>query len=190
MMLRYIYTVQQFIVHRKILQQYATDPQLQSPTILDIAPQQLYAAGIRTMVIDFDGVLTAHAMPVPDPMVEQWLAACVACFGREQVFILSNNPIKARQEYFAADKNRAQLFISRRKKPFPDSLHAISQQCGRNPSEIMVIDDRLATGILAAIIAGTKAIFITRPCVNFAAHPVREGFFMTLRKIEQFLCKC
>lgn len=224
-MCRYVYALKQLIAHRQQLAEYANNAALQSRTIFDISPQQLYDQGIRVLIVDFDGVLAAHAAPTPTAAAEQWLSDCLQCFGEDRVFILSNNPIAVRQKYFAgelapacarvvnkanniadtgskdsevvydtrinpeANSRRKQilrpkLLLTKHKKPYPEGILAIKEHVGCALHEILLVDDRLVTGILAAIIAGIKAVYIVAPMVDVKKNPCRELFFMVLRKIE------
>ena len=71
-----------------------------------------------------------------------------------------------------------------RKKPYPDGLLKIIQDEKIDPKLVCLIDDRLLTGILAAELAGTQAILITKPLSNFERHFFKECFFSILRALE------
>lgn len=197
-MCRYLFTIKQFYHYGARLKQYLQDPKLQSSTVAAMLPDQLYRQGIRVLVIDFDGVLAPHAAAKPLDSCVQWLAACQRCFGAEHVFILSNKPTLVRQQYFNNATSRVapnmpqsmpRLITGNRKKPYPDGILTIMDLTKCKPSEVLVIDDRLATGILAAELAGSKAILITKPLIDLAANPVRETFFIILRYLERLFCK-
>ena len=53
------------------------------------------------------------------------------------------------------------------------------------PKEILVIDDRLLTGVLAAIISKTQACLITKPYIDYKYRPVQEIVFCLIRKLER-----
>ena len=54
-----------------------------------------------------------------------------------------------------------------------------------SPKQMVLIDDRLATGCLAAEISGINAILITHPYQNFKKRPIHESFFNFLRWFEK-----
>jgi uncharacterized protein len=154
-------------------------------TICNIDIYFLKNQGIKIIVLDFDGVLAAHGETFPHLEAEQWLRNCITTFGKEQVFILSNNPFQARQDYF--EKLGIKFIASVKKKPYPDGLNTIIQQVSCHAKELVLIDDRLLTGILATCLAQTRGILITKPYQNLSKRPVKERFFSFLRWIEQRL---
>ena len=53
-------------------------------------------------------------------------------------------------------------------------------------SEVVLVDDRLLTGVLASLNAKTKIIYITEPRENlFSVFFLQECFFATLRFLEK-----
>jgi len=142
----------------------------------------------KVWVLDFDGVLAAHGELKAHAEVEIWLDQCVDCWGAEQIFILSNKPIPARLHYFEQRYPSIHFVINVAKKPYPDGLQTISRQTGLAISQLVLLDDRLLTGILAACIAGAQAIYISRAYTNKSKRPIKEAFFALLRYLErQFL---
>nr|WP_052471729.1 hypothetical protein [Coxiella burnetii] len=53
------------------------------------------------------------------------------------------------------------------------------------PKAILVIDDRLTSGILSACLIGAKALLITKPFINYRAATIKELFFTAIRFIER-----
>ena len=74
-----------------------------------------------------------------------------------------------------------------RKKPYPDGLLKIAELSKAKPSKMLLIDDRLLTGVLATFIANTQAIWIKKPYVNLKKHWGSELLFVALRKLERWL---
>ena len=110
---------------------------------------------------------------------------CEAVFGGERIFILSNKPTEGRRQWFA-EQFPAMRFISGvRKKPYPDGLNKTGELAGVPLSSIMMVDDRLLTGCLAALVAGARPCYIRRPYVSFNHRPVAELFFRLLRTGER-----
>ena len=54
-------------------------------------------------------------------------------------------------------------------------------------SHLLMVDDRLLTGCLAAINAGARPCYIRRPYASYRHRPVAELFFSLLRRVERIL---
>jgi hypothetical protein len=48
-----------------------------------------------------------------------------------------------------------------------------------------MVDDRLLTGCLAALVAGARPCYIRHPFISFKQCPLAELFFKLLRRIER-----
>lgn len=155
------------------------------PTINDINLKTLKNQRVKIIALDFDGVLAAHGETFPHAQAEQWLMQSIEMFGKENIFILSNNPFKERQRYF--EKLGVRFITSVKKKPYPDGLYEIARIAQVNLKEIVLVDDRLLTGILATCLAQTQGILITQPYQNLSKCPIKERFFGILRWLEQHL---
>jgi len=145
----------------------------------------LKSSGVAALALDFDGVLAHHGAPVPLPEAVEWMERCEAIFGGERIFILSNKPTEGRRAWFKDHFPSLRLISGVRKKPYPDGLHATGALSGVPLSQILMVDDRLLTGCLAALDAGARPCYIRRPYVAFAHHPLAELFFTLLRRAER-----
>lgn len=172
--------------HRRQLQQLSHGA-FAAECVTTLVPTTLQAQGIHTLAVDFDGVLAAHGEACPLPATEAWLDACVHAFGADHVFILTNKPLPARLAYFAERYPGVRCIQGVAKKPYPEGLQTILHHNGCAADTLLMVDDRLLTGVLAACIAGTRAAYIRRPYVHFARRPVRESFFMLLRLGERWI---
>ncbi len=183
---RSVYTLQMMLRHWVCVRSvYHISPATHRITELD--PLSLVDQGVQVLALDFDGVLASDGTPFPSPKVQQWLDHCVRQLGTERVFILSNKPRPERISWFKEQYPGLRFISGVRKKPYPDGLQAI-QQCTQVPFQaILLVDDRLLTGVLAACIAQTQALHIRTPYVELSKHPVKESFFMLLRGIEKVL---
>lgn len=184
---RIIFTLKMLWRYRKPLNTYYQDLSLQTETIFQTPLQQLKKTGTEVLVLDYDGVLAGYAVDTLEPRVKDWLTRAVDIFGANNIFILSNRPVLARQNYFAEHFPGIIFVKASRKKPYPDGLLSILTQKTIEPKALLFIDDRLLTGILAAIIAETRALWVTSPVVNFRKHPVPEIGFIILRKLDRLL---
>ena len=170
--------------HRRALRQLL-DRTLLNSTVLELDPGEVQLSGIAALALDFDGVLAAHGRPAPLPETVAWLKHCEAIFGGDKVFILSNKPTDERRQWFAAQFPAMRFISGVRKKPYPDGLIKVGELAGVPRSSILMVDDRLLTGCLAALAAGARPCYIRRPYVSFHYMPVAELFFWVLRSIER-----
>jgi len=156
-----------------------------STTTLD--PARLTGGGIAALALDFDGVLAPHGFSAPLPEAWEWLARCSAVFGADRIFILSNKPTEARKAWFRDHFPEIRFISGVRKKPYPDGLKKAGELARVPLSAILMVDDRLLTGCLAALVAGARPCYIRRPCISLRHRPLAELFFMALRAGERLL---
>jgi predicted HAD superfamily phosphohydrolase YqeG len=154
-------------------------------SILELDPKTLLMSGIVALALDFDGVLAHHGAPAPLPEAIEWMKRCEVVFGGDRIFILSNKPTEGRRQWFANHFPSLRFISGVRKKPFPDGLNKTGALAGVPLSQILMIDDRLLTGCLAALAAGARPCYIRRPYVSFSHRPLAELFFMLLRQAER-----
>jgi hypothetical protein len=154
-----------------------------------IAPATLKYPEITVLVLDFDGVLAAHGELHPVPELHSWLQECINIFEASHIFILSNKPLPSRIAYFHHHFPGVQYITEVKKKPYPDGLQKIIALTGQPSHAVMLVDDRLLTGCLAACIAKVPVTYITRPYICLSKRPIKEIFFMTLRFLERRLIK-
>jgi predicted HAD superfamily phosphohydrolase YqeG len=170
--------------HRRQLARIVAETPLET-SITTIDPIAMKAEGIAILALDFDGVLAWHGAAVPLSEAISWMKRCEAVFGGERIFILSNKPTDERKKWFA-EQFPAMRFISGvRKKPYPDGIYRTAELAGVQPASIMMVDDRLLTGCLAALAAGARPCYIRHPYVSFRHRPVAELFFRLLRSGER-----
>jgi predicted HAD superfamily phosphohydrolase YqeG len=153
--------------------------------ILKLDPTTLHTSGIAALALDFDGVLSPHGFAAPIPSAEEWLARCVSVFGEDKLFILSNKPTQERKDWFDRHYPAIRFISAVRKKPFPDGLQKIGELSQVPLSHILMVDDRLLTGCLAAIAAGARPCYIRKPFVSYRHNTIAEIFFMLLRRMER-----
>jgi predicted HAD superfamily phosphohydrolase YqeG len=152
-----------------------------------LSPAVLKQQGVEVLVLDFDGVLAAQGESKPADDLHDWLKLCVNTFGATQIFVLSNNALASRIQYFQNHFAGIQYIVGSKKKPYPDGLQEIISLTNQPAKSLMLVDDRLLTGILAACISNVPVTYITKPYVNFSKRPVEELFFTSLRVLERYL---
>jgi len=167
----------------KLLQTLESTPTIAS--ILELEPRQLAADKIKVLALDFDGVLASHGSALPLPEAILWLQSCQELFGEERIFILSNKPTDERSRWFAETFPAIRFIAGVRKKPYPDGLETVARLAGVSPAAVLMVDDRLLTGCLAALNAGARPCYIRHPFVSYRHRPLAELFFQLLRGAER-----
>lgn len=189
MCFRFFYAIRESWRFKLQLKNIMQSPQMQLINIQDISKSELDARGVSILVLDYDGVLAAHGEPEPKPEILTWLRQFSQIFAPGKIYILSNKPTLGRQEFFLQNFPEIKFIFSKRKKPYPDGLLQIATEAGVAPQHLLLVDDRLCTGVLATLIAGTQGLWITKPYVNIMARPIAETWFMFLRWSEQRIIK-
>lgn len=174
--------------HRRELRRLLAGTALSS-AIPELDPHALLSSGIAALALDFDGVLAGHGAPVPLPEAVAWMKRCEEVFGGGRMFILSNKPTEGRRRWFAENFPAVRFISGVRKKPYPDGLITTAELAGVPLSSIMMVDDRLLTGCLAALAAGAQPCYIRRPYASFNFRPVAELFFWLLRAGERLFVR-
>ena len=158
-------------------------------SILTLDPQELRASGIGALALDFDGVLAGHGFPEPLPEAVDWIRRCETAFGADRIFILSNKPTEGRRQWFAEQFPAIRFISGVRKKPYPDGIIKTAELAHVSPSAILMVDDRLLTGCLAALVAGAQPCYIRSPSVAYEHRPAAELFFRLLRSGERLFVR-
>ena len=157
----------------------------QVENVTHLKAEKLKKWGIQYIALDFDGVLAPHGQPLPDQPIFDWLDTLCQQYGQHNIFILSNKPTTQRAEYFSHHFPHIRFIDGVAKKPYPDGLIKIQQLAHCKSHELALIDDRLLTGCLACILAGSFPILVTKPYRNFIRRPFQESLFGLLRFIEK-----
>ena len=164
---------------------------LEAPELatVDVDLAALLAQGVRALAFDFDGVLAPHDAAEPQTETQRVLDQALQIFGAGHIYILSNKPSVERLRYFNQHYPDIVFIGGVRKKPYPDGLEKIASLGNYNIGQIALLDDRLMTGGLASLHAGSKFVYISKPLVDFSRHPIKESFFASLRLFETLLAR-
>jgi len=162
------------------------DETLPHTSIYSLDLHRFKQEGVLALALDFDGVLAHHGADYPLPDAVLWLLKASEIFGEENIFILSNKPTDKRRAWFCDRFPQIRFISGVAKKPNPDGLKKIGELASVPPHSILMIDDRLLTGCLAALNAGSRPCWINKPFVSFSSRPFAELFFMMLRIAERF----
>lgn len=183
MLNRIFFTLSQSLKHYSAIHQLK---QNSVNTIADIVYHELVEKNIKILALDFDGVLASHGEDVPNKIAEDFLNTVYALF-QNKIFILSNKPTEIRKQYFQKHYPEITFIKAVKKKPYPDGLNKIIELAQAKPEEVVLVDDRLLTGGLAAILANTQVIYIRKPFIGFAKRPIKELVFQCLRVAERLV---
>ncbi|WP_119329195.1 YqeG family HAD IIIA-type phosphatase [Cysteiniphilum halobium] len=181
---RFSFTIKMSWYQRKKIKAIAQRKH-QVENVMQLNPEKLKKLGLRYIALDFDGVLAAHGQPLPDKKILNWLKSLTDKYSEHHIFILSNKPTAQRAQYFATHFPNIRFIDEVAKKPYPDGLLKIQELAPCKAHELVLVDDRLLTGCLACILAGSFPILVTNPYRNYARRPFQEGFFGLLRFIEK-----
>lgn len=187
MLSRICFAIKGLWQYRRQLRRFLQAKNLSIETIADLNPEYIIDNKIGALALDFDGVLAPHGNLELLPEAKSWLDKILAELTECRVFILSNNPYPKRQEYFKHNYPQIHFVVAKRKKPYPDGIEEILALAKLRPEQLLLVDDRLATGILAAIICGVRGLWVYKPYVNLCARPIKESFFIILRAMEKGL---
>ena len=155
-------------------------------TVAQLDIEAMLASGIRVLAVDFDRVLSDHAVPVPNAIGQAFLEQV----GKQmpgRVYILSNRPTPDREKLIEENYDGIHFHRGSRKKPYPDGIFEIAERADCETSEIAMIDDRLWTGCLAAVLAGAAPYLIEKAFGNWK--DPREWGFAFLTWFERFVTR-
>ncbi|MBT4962983.1 MAG: HAD family hydrolase [Francisellaceae bacterium] len=179
--MRWLYTLSQFVEnYGKLKKIIKNDSGCKDVTWIN--KEFIETNHIQSLILDFDGVLSFHGSLVVDTDVKVWLEGLINDCPAIKIYILSNKPLDARITYFKKYFPCIQFIVSKTKKPYPDGINYIVELSDCEKSNTWIVDDRLATGVLAGVIAGINVCYIHPPR---ARATVVENFFKALRVIER-----
>lgn len=177
---RFIFALKEGWMHQKALKALPC-----AKNITSIDWHALYQSGVRVVVLDFDGVLAADKQKELYSGVDAVLKTVQTIFD-DCVYIFSNQPTPQRQAYFAKHFPKIRFLIAKQ-KPYPDGLLSVIAHEQVSPDQIILIDDRVLTGGLASVLAGTQCILIEQPYTCFSSNMAREILFTCLRFVERLV---
>ena len=187
-MKRLIYCIFNTFLYRKGLSKIKRGKQCVSG-VLSISPSFLDEHHIDVLVLDFDGVMASHGEDIPYNEVIAWLKDLLIHFNENKVYILSNKPTIQRKLFFQEYFPKVTFISGVRKKPYPDGLQLVAEMSGVKNSNIAIVDDRLLTGCLSSLIAGSQAIWVTKAYTNFKKRFVVESFFQFQRWLDKSIIR-
>jgi len=150
--------------------------------------------GLKYLILDFDGVLAEHNGIKLNKQIKVWVKQSINLLGKNRIFILSNNKSKHQERSAYYKKNYPDIIFvdNLYSKPYPYDVYKIFKKYKIKNEEyknILLIDDRLFTGILLSMIIGIKSMYLKKPIINWKYNFLRESYIFFIRKIEILVCK-
>lgn len=128
-------------------------PDFCAPRLADVPLTAL--GGARVLLLDADNTLAPWRGAVPDPAAARWVESAKAAGFR--LCIASNSDAERLRPLEAALGIPA---FPRAGKPLPSGLRRIAQEMGAAPDACALIGDQLLTDVLAARLAGMRAVLL------------------------------
>ncbi|MDK2881058.1 MAG: putative phosphatase [Clostridia bacterium] len=131
-------------------------PKKMYKSIFDIPLSELYASGIRGIILDLDNTLTEWNNPRLSEETAEWLVQA-ARTGLKLCFVSNNSDYRVREVAERADVP----FIARARKPRRRSFRRAMELMGTKPETTAVIGDQLFTDMLGGNRLGLFTILVT-----------------------------
>ena len=128
-------------------------PDFCTPRLADVPLTAL--GGARVLLLDADNTLAPWRGAVPDPAAARWVESAKAAGFR--LCIASNSDAERLRPLEEALGIPA---FPRAGKPLPSGLHRIAREMGAAPDACALIGDQLLTDVLAARLAGMRAVLL------------------------------
>ncbi len=128
-------------------------PDFCAPRLADVPLTAL--GGARVLLLDADNTLSPWRGAVPDPAAARWVESAKAAGFR--LCIASNSDAERLRPLEEALGIPA---FPRAGKPLPSGLRRIAQEMGAAPDACALIGDQLLTDMLAARLAGMRAVLL------------------------------
>lgn len=128
-------------------------PDFCAPRLADVPLTAL--GGARVLLLDADNTLAPWRGAVPDPAAARWVESAKAAGFR--LCIASNSDAERLRPLEEALGIPA---FPRAGKPLPSGLRCIAREMGAAPDACALIGDQLLTDVLAARLAGMRAVLL------------------------------
>lgn len=128
-------------------------PDFCAPRLADVPLTAL--GGARVLLLDADNTLSPWRGAVPDPAAARWVESAKAAGFR--LCIASNSDAERLRPLEEALGIPA---FPRAEKPLPSGLRRIAREMGAAPDACALIGDQLLTDVLAARLAGMRAVLL------------------------------
>lgn len=182
-MFRFFFSIYYLFKYKAFIKKQLISSNCVVSTVLDINSYFCRLFCIKFIMLDFDGVLSSHNDVNFDENVFYWLKFTYEIYGKSSLCVYSNNIFISRI-LFLKKIGIVNTSIGFRKKPYPDFINNVLNNKKLLYHEIILIDDRISTGILAASIAMIRWCLVKNPYLNIKGNFFVELFYIFLRKLE------
>lgn len=186
-MKRIFYALGKAWAYRRALGTAFGHPDCRITSVTILTASELKSRGIQHLVLDFDGVLAAHAETAMRVEVVQWLHHLLQHWPIERVSLWTNKPAPKRLEWLEEHFPGLEILQGFAKKPYPEALADGLSRWGVPPESVVMVDDRWWTGLLAAEQCGVKLLYLSHPFRCIWRRPLREMGFSFLRGVERVM---
>ena len=157
-------------------------PDFCAPRLADVPLTAL--GGARVLLLDADNTLAPWRGAVPDPAAARWVESAKAAGFR--LCIASNSDAERLRPLEEALGIPA---FPRAGKPLPSGLRRIAREMGAAPDACALIGDQLLTDVLAARLAGMRAVLLepldpSREFTGTRANRVLERILLRIFRIR------
>ncbi|MDQ6780372.1 MAG: YqeG family HAD IIIA-type phosphatase [Candidatus Eremiobacteraeota bacterium] len=153
-------------------------PDRYAPRISEIPVADLYAEGVRGVIVDLDNTLVGYRHEAPAPEVAAWVESATAQGLR--LVVVSNN-VRAWVEEVAT--NLKISFVHKAAKPLPVGFGKALQLLKTTRKETIVIGDQFFTDVIGAKLYGLRVI-LTEPIV-----PREHRVMRFVRRLERMIIR-
>ena len=147
-----------------------------------VSPVFLKMLGVKFLMLDLDNTIAMYNECLPTDLACQWVAEMKN--NNIELFFVSNSKRKSRVEAFAEALGIG--YISRARKPSPNSLLSVMESLGFRPDEAALLGDQIFTDTLAANRAGVISIIVHPLSMKNPLHSLRFAIEAPFRAA----CKC
>lgn len=125
-------------------------------SVLDIDPEELFAHGVRAVVLDIDNTILPRTVREVPENLRAWVRSLQDAGLR--VCLLSNN---WHERVVEAAAQLDCMLVTKAVKPLPHGFLMARRRLGVGRSATVVVGDQTFTDILGAHLTGTKALLVT-----------------------------
>ncbi len=130
-------------------------PKVICPSLTAVSPDELYARGIRLLMLDFDNTIVPYTTNVPTAEMEAWIHAALK--SPLQICVVSNSK-RSRVVEFCG--RYAIPCITHARKPFGHGIRQCMARYGCTPETSALVGDQIYTDVLGGNLAGVTSVLI------------------------------
>ncbi|MBM4222660.1 MAG: hypothetical protein FJ161_02525 [Gammaproteobacteria bacterium] len=154
--------------------------------LYDIPIPWLLKQGIKGVVLDCDGVMTSiDSIEIPKQTLE-WMISIQAAGILLGIYSNQSQRLFEKRQVWLQDRMPNVIWVPPGcKKPNIKGVEILQKIWGCEFFELLMVDDRFATGGVMAYKAGMHFAYCSNPIQNFHHAVMKEYFFVMIRYIER-----